>query len=95
MSTIDLVASVVALVLGPMLAEVGPGYQTKSIVLKKGAKGAVVVLIVRAFDCDCVCAHLAHLAHEFSINFICKHMSSRFFKSRDATDAQTHFLGFW
>ena len=60
-----------------MLAKVGPGYQTKSMVFKKGAKGAVVVLVVRAFDYDCVCAHLAH---EFSIDFICKHMSSRVYQ---------------
>ena len=63
-----------------MLAEVGPGYQTKSMVFKKGAKGVLVVLVVRAFDYDCVCAHLAHLAHEFSIDFICKHMWSRVYQ---------------
>ena len=38
---------------------------------------AVVVLVVRTFDYDCVCAHLAH---EFSIDFICKHMSSRVYQ---------------
>ena len=36
----------VALELGPMLAEVGPGYQTKSIVFKRGTKGAIVVAVV-------------------------------------------------
>ena len=49
-----------------MLAKVGPRHQTKSMVFKKGAKGAVVVLVVRAFDYDCVCAHDAH---DFSIDF--------------------------
>ena len=29
-----------------MLAEVGPGYQTKSMDFKKGAKGTVIVLVV-------------------------------------------------
>ena len=29
-----------------MLAKVGPRHQTKSMVFKKGAKGAVVVLVV-------------------------------------------------
>ena len=33
---------------------------------KRGLKGAVVVLVVRTFDYDCVCAHLAH---GFSIDF--------------------------
>ena len=47
------------------------------MVFKKGLKGAVVVLVVRAFDYDCVCAHLAH---EFSIDFICKLMSSRLYQ---------------
>ena len=60
MSTIDLVASVVASRLGPMLAKVGPRHQKKSMVFKKGAKGAVVVAVVGAFDYDCACAHLAH-----------------------------------
>ena len=57
-----------------MLAKVGPRHQTKSMVFKKEAKGTVVVLVVGAFDYDCACAHLAH---EFSIDFICKLMSSR------------------
>ena len=60
-----------------MLAKVGPRHQTKSMVFKKGLKGAVVVLVVRAFDYDCVCAHLAH---RFSIDFICKLMSSRVYQ---------------
>ena len=40
---------------------------------KRGTKGAVVVLVVRAFDCDCVCAHDAH---DFSIDFFGKPMPS-------------------
>ena len=60
-----------------MLAKVGPRYQTKSMVFKKGAKGAVVVLVVRVFDYDCVCAHLAH---GFSIDFSVRHMSSRVYQ---------------
>ena len=32
--------------MGPMLAKVGPRHQTKSMVFKKGAKGAVVVAVV-------------------------------------------------
>ena len=32
--------------MGPMLSEVGPGYQTKSMVFKRGTKGAVVVAVV-------------------------------------------------
>ena len=60
-----------------MLAKVGPGYQTKSMVFKKGAKGAFVVLVVRAFDYDCVCAPVAH---EFSIDFSGRHMSSRVYQ---------------
>ena len=60
-----------------MLAKVGPRHQTKSMVFKRGAKGAVVVLVVRAFDYDCVCAPVAH---EFSIDFMCKLMSSRVYQ---------------
>ena len=37
---------------------------------KRGTKGAVVVLVVRAFDYDCVCAH------DFSIDFFGKPMPS-------------------
>ena len=44
---------------------------------KRGLKGTVVVLVVRALVNDCVCAHLAH---EFSIDFICKLMSSRVYQ---------------
>ena len=40
---------------------------------QKGAKGPVVVLVVRAFDYDCVCAHVAH---DFSIDFFGKPMPS-------------------
>ena len=47
------------------------------MVFKKGLKGAVVVLVVRAFDYDCVCAHLAH---GFSIDFSVRHMSSRVYQ---------------
>ena len=47
------------------------------MVFKKGLKGAVVVLVVRAFDNDCVCAPVAH---EFSIDFMCKLMSSRVYQ---------------
>ena len=43
------------------------------MVFKKGLKGAVVVLVVRAFDNDCVCAHDAH---DFSIDFFGKPMPS-------------------
>ena len=77
MSTIDLVASVVASRLGPILAKVDPGGLWYQWFSKRGLKRAVVVLVVRAFDNDCVCAHLAH---EFSIDFICKHMSSRVYQ---------------
>ena len=44
---------------------------------KGGLKGTVVVLVVRAFDYDCVCAHPAH---EFSIDFSGRHMSSRVYQ---------------
>ena len=47
------------------------------MVFKKGLKGAVVVLVVRAFDNDCVCAPVAH---EFSIDFSRRHMSSRVYQ---------------
>ena len=40
---------------------------------KEGLKGLVVVLVVRAFDYDCVCAHDAH---DFSIDFFGKPMPS-------------------
>ena len=32
--------------MGPMPSEVDPGYQTKSMVSKRGTKGAVVVAVV-------------------------------------------------
>ena len=63
--------------MGPMLAKVDPRHQTKLMVFKKGLKGAVVVLIVRAFDNDCVCAPVPH---EFSIDFSRRHMSSRVYQ---------------
>ena len=44
---------------------------------KRGLKGTVVVLVITAFDYDCVCAPVAH---EFSIDFICKLMSSRVYQ---------------
>ena len=40
---------------------------------KRGTKGAVVAVVVRAFDYDCVCAHDAH---DFSIDFFGKPMPS-------------------
>ena len=61
-----------------MLAEVGPGYQTKSMDFKKGAKGAVVVaVVIRGSVHECVCAPVAH---EFSIDFICKLVSSKVYQ---------------
>ena len=60
-----------------MLAKVGPRHQTKSMVFKRGDKGAVVVLVVRALVNDCVCAPVAP---EFSIDFMCKLMSSRVYQ---------------
>ena len=32
--------------MGPMSSEVDPGYQTKSMVFKRGTKGSVVVAVV-------------------------------------------------
>ena len=40
---------------------------------KRGTKGAVDAVVVRAFDYDCVCAHDAH---DFSIDFFGKPMPS-------------------
>ena len=40
---------------------------------KRRTKGAVIAVVVRAFDYDCVCAHDAH---DFSIDFFGKTMPS-------------------
>ena len=46
MSTIDLVASVVASRLGPMLAEVGPGGLWDQWFSKRGIKGPLLFLLL-------------------------------------------------
>ena len=61
-----------------MLVKVGPRHQTKSMVFKKGLKGPLLLLLFwLALVNDCVCAPVAH---EFSIDFMCKLMSSRVYQ---------------